>query len=54
MKKTIIALSRRFVASVQAAPQANTFYAGAKSRFGHLSTVLINFEDSCTKARNGS
>lgn len=50
MKKTIIALSiAGFVASVQAAPQANTFYAGAKAGWASFHDGLNQFEDSSQK-----
>lgn len=50
MKKTIIALSiAGFVASVQAAPQANTFYAGAKAGWASFHDGLNQFENSMQK-----
>lgn len=50
MKKTIIALSiAGFVASVQAAPQANTFYAGAKAGWASFHDGLNQFENSAEK-----
>lgn len=50
MKKTIIALSiAGFVASVQAAPQANTFYAGAKAGWASFHDGLNQFENSAAK-----
>ncbi len=50
MKKTIIALSiAGFVASVQAAPQANTFYAGAKAGWASFHDGLNQFENSTAK-----